>query len=333
MNSFRIDLEEVLHSLQIRNICRIGDEVSFSCPFPEHSHNDEKPSSSINLHSLQWNCFACHRHGTLITFISEHEGVSPIVARRWLRERFGGTFREPQGSFEEELFPSRPNLTTPEQPNPPLSETLIEEFETDWLADTHHATYMAERGFDPQTLNTYQLGWDRWSQRVTLPVRNDFGHLVGFKGRSVDPQARAKYMVLGDSERLQHYGFKPYRTANVVWGIDSIKSNNIILCEGELNALKLRQYGFSDSVGISGSSVSSQQILLLRRFAHNVTMIFDCDLPGVRGMSRAVEGLEGYVHTFITPEHAKDPCEMTQIDVFRLLSRRVSTITNMLKGL
>src|SRR2546423_1848655 len=93
----------MLDALGIRNIARRGVEIAFSCPFPDHQFGDSNPSAAMNEETTAWNCKSCHRAGNAATFLAEFAGISELLARRYLRERYGSDFREPAGTFGHEI--------------------------------------------------------------------------------------------------------------------------------------------------------------------------------------------------------------------------------------
>lgn len=87
----------MLTALGMRNITIQDDEVKFSCPFPGHSHGDQHPSACMNMGTTAFICFGCKERGNAVSFLSKLENISPMMAARFLRERYEGGWKEPDG--------------------------------------------------------------------------------------------------------------------------------------------------------------------------------------------------------------------------------------------
>jgi DNA primase len=227
----KVKVREVLDYYSIRNLREIGDEIQFSCPFPEHKRGDQNPSSSINTENGKWHCFGCGRSGSLVSFISEFEGIPYSQASRWLREAYGGGFKF--GTKEKSLVQSLREITERRSNTPRsdhLSEDVLRQFEVDWdvVYDEELRgrevpkvfSYLFRRGFEPATLNDFEIGFDPKSGRLTIPYRNSEGQLVGFKGRAGNSHDQPKYIGIGDGEKPR-YGFPRLKTADYVFALDT----------------------------------------------------------------------------------------------------------------
>jgi DNA primase len=178
---------------------------------------------------------------------------------------------------------------------------------------------MLDRAFHPDTLNEWGIGWDMISQRISIPIKDDLGNLVGFKGRAID--SLPKYLVLGGDE----YGFETYNVSRVLFGLDKAKEfiqDEMILVEGELNAIALHQAGYKNAVGISGRNLSEQQEGLIKKYCSIVTFIFD----ETRDTMNAARSLENSVVVRVVPQHEKDPADMNKDEIDSLLDARRSSI-------
>ena len=125
---------------------------------------------------------------------------------------------------------------------------------------------MLDRGFTPGDLDDWGIGYDHDSQRITIPVCDADGNLVGFKGRAWRKKAHPKYLVLGDKEgRRERYGFPTFDKSRVVFGLDRAADSvtqKLVLVEGEIDVMSLWVMGIPAS-GVGGSSACRQ-----RRPAH-----------------------------------------------------------------
>lgn len=301
-------VEDFLNELGMHNVRRDGVEWFFSCPFPGHAHGDSNPSSSMQEGTTLVHCFSCGFSGNAISFLAELEGISPLKARRFIRERFGDGFREPETTFWNEVESS---LGSGEAPIKNIRRNIIlDEHEadrrTEW-DDDEGLDYFISRGFTLKTIREFKIGYDIISDRISIPIRDPHGNLIGFKGRAYKPDMMPRYKILGGVE----YGFEPYEANRALFNSDKVHDNlPVIVCEGELNALKIHQYGFHNAVGISGKILSSWQASLLTSMTSHVTLIFDEDYDALK----AAEKLES-INVRIVGAREKDPADMDADEV------------------
>lgn len=347
-----VDVEEFLTAMRIRNLYRASWEYwRFSCPFPGHAHGDEDPSAQMRDDDTRWTCHACKRGGNAITFLAEYEGVSTLEARRWLREAFGDGFREPEGGAAAEwdahfAGPSSGAADChPQQVY--LPEDMLDRYRMDWIdafcewsetKDQLALGYMFNRGFEPETLIEWEIGYDERGGRFTIPIRDEEGKLVGFKGRAWDPQRKPKYLVLGDAPgRPVRFGFPTYEKSMIVFGLNRAKHDGtLILVEGELNVIAMHQKGWPECVAIAGSSLSDHQARLIRGAAERVVLLFDSDPAGdVATWGRddgpihhpgAVDMLEPFMNVWVCPEHEGDPASMDPTEIEDCLASAGSSL-------
>lgn len=331
----KIDVEDYLNELGLNNVQRKGDQVWFSCPLSGHMGVDKTPSASMELGTTRMHCFGCNFSGNAVSFLSELEGVSPLKARKWLRERFNIGYYEPKEGFSSAIHKKLERIQkrlTEKPRSTSLHSTLLDEREVtkrsvdwykvfkDWqdiIEEAYPLAYMLDRGFHPTTLDKWAIGWDMISQRISIPIRDEHGNLVGFKGRAVDFLPR--YLVLGGPE----YGFDTYNVSNVLFGLSLVDDpTELIVVEGELNCIAMHQKGYTNTVGISGKILSDNQINLIKKYANSVLFIFD----EVKDTLNAAYSLRETIPTFVAPQHSKDPADMSQGDLQKLLAGSRSAI-------
>lgn len=274
----KVDTEHFLECMEVRNLNReTEEEWRFSCPFTGHAHGDADPACKMNDETTQWFCHGCKRYGNAITFLAEHEGVSPLTARRWIRDEYDSVWREPEGGATGQWRRRFQNPETGSEVNPPLDEELLDDFPSTPQSEE----YLRQRGFSGRIILDWELGWDPRSEMVTIPVRDDEGRLVGIKGRAVDPEAKPKYKAIGDAtSSYTRYGFPTYEKSRVVFGLDRVDPGWLVVCEGELNVIALHQMNVTNAVGIAGSNLSEIQAALLINKADEITLWLDEDQAG-----------------------------------------------------
>jgi DNA primase len=297
-----IDAKDLLISTGIRNVSVSGSEITFSCFSDNHLHGDNNPSARMNVNTTLWYCAGCKICGNAITFLSQYKQISQSTARRLLEERYGGELTSPieDLSKEVERIMSDDKKIIDDRRAP--SEEWIEKFELD-EAPSLAVDYMIDRGFESKTLIDWEVGYDHYSNRITIPIRDHKGKLVGFKGRQANDDKYSsypRYMNLGDKPGFNRYGFDPYCKSEYVFGLDRIYNNNInnsyqtILCEGELNVLALYQHGFT-GLSVAGSEFSHRQAELIITYLNSVTVYFDNDESGRKGTKKVIEMLSPYI--------------------------------------
>lgn len=331
-----VDVVDFLSSLGVRNVRLIGDEVSYSCPFSGHSHGDSSPSASMNVDTTAYYCFGCHSKGNAVTFLSLFDGISPVRAMHYIRERYGGGWKEPEGSVAQEIekmLQTAPTLLEHKH-NMILDKCYALDYAIDWnlVASTQDApedlTYPLRRGLTPETLTRYEFGYDDLSRRTTLAMRDRHGNLVGFKGRDVTNTHGARYLVLGG----RRYGFEPYKASLVVWGIHDVqpRDGRVILAEGEWNAVKLRQLGYLEAVSAGSSKFSDEQASLLASVCSEVVLFYDSDTAGQIGERQAADALCRRINVRYVSEHEGDAMDMDSEAVEKLLTNTHSYTMKMI---
>lgn len=330
-----IDVVDFLSSLGVRNVRLAGDEVSYSCPFSGHSHGDSSPSASMNVDTTAFYCFGCHAKGNAVTFLSIFDGISPVRAAFYIRERYAGGWKEPVGSVADEIegLISAPQVVLEQAHNKIIDERFALDFSIVWslVAETESAhedlTYPLRRGLSAETLTRFEFGYDEMSRRTTLAIRDRHGNLVGFKGRDVTGTHGARYLVLGGNR----YGFDPYKAALIVWGAHDVKpdAGRIILAEGEWNAVKLRQLGYP-AVSAGSSTFSNEQASLVASLCSEVVLFYDSDNAGQIGERQAADALCRKVKVLYVPEHEGDPMDMDSGAVETLLKNTLSHTTRLI---
>lgn len=332
----KVDVYEFLNELGMNNVREENKDVWYSCFSDQHYRGDANPSASMEKGTTRFYCFSCGMHGNAVSFLAELENVSPIQAAIWIKERFIGTSIPDQATILDnvkEILNSKPKIKASEKLE------AIEEIEAtrrliDWKSQKawfafsgdmrdeidRPVMYMFDRGFEPEVLDKFQVGWDKISERISIPVRTEDGKLVGFKARSIDRQPR--YIVLGGPE----YGFDPYPTRKILFGLDKAEiKDEIIVCEGELNAIALHQHGYTNAVGISGKVISDEQAELIKKHGQKAVLIFD----EVEDAITNAKKIRATIPTAIIPEHDKDPAEMDATEIAWLLQSKKSSLISL----
>lgn len=333
----KVDVYEFLSELGLNNVREERNDVWYSCFSDQHYRGDVNPSASMEKGTTKFYCFACGMHGNAVSFLAELENVSPIQSAIWIKERFVGASVPDQETLVENVkkaLERKTNQRSHGEQNVLLDEIQVQKRRLDWSSeeawlaysgpdvDTNDTPiiYMLDRGFSSEILNKFEIGWDKISERISIPVRDADGNLIGFKGRSIERMPR--YIVLGGPE----YGFEPYQTKQILFGLDKVgKVEELIVCEGELNAIAMHQHGYTNTVGISGKILSDEQCELIKNYGKKVVLIFDEEEDAIN----AAKKLRRFIPTAIVPDHDKDPADMDATEIAWLLQSQKSSLISL----
>ncbi len=317
----RINIVEVVsESVKLK---KTGKNFTGFCPFHP---NTRTPAFVIFPDTGTWRCFgACNEGGDVFGFLMKKEGWDFPETLRYLAGKAGIEIRPQTHRQEAEeqshqrlrdlletavkfyrhnLLQSQSGQSVLEYLNKRnLSNEILEVFEIGFAPDSWDATrtYMLERGHSEQELIDTGLvsqrdsggTYDRFRNRIMIPIRDARGRMSGFGARIVDPEDVPKFLnspqtVLFDKGRLL-YGLDKSRKA--------IRSaNQAVIVEGYMDVIGLYQAGFKNAVSPMGTALSERQLRLLKRFSRNMILALDPDLAGsratLRGLNVARETLD-----------------------------------------
>ena len=303
----------------------VGDFVSLKkrgvnylglCPF----HNEKTPSFVVSPAKGIYKCFGCGKAGNAINFIMEHEHYSYPEALRFLAKKYNI-------EIEEEAMTPEMQLQIDERESLFTLNTFVNNYFQENLFNTDEGkaiglTYFKEREFLEVTIKKFQLGyaldkWDDYSRhalengfkkevlfktgvtidkgdkmmdrfrgRVIFPIHNLTGKVIGFGGRILSKdKSTAKYVNSPQSEIYDKsktlYGI--YFARNAI-----LKNNRCYLVEGYTDVISMHQAGIENVVASSGTSLTVDQIKLIKRFTPNITILYDGDPAGIKASFRGI---------------------------------------------
>ena len=344
----RETVEQILSAARIEEV--VGEFVSLKkrganyiglCPF----HNEKTGSFNVNPARNIFKCFGCGKGGDSAKFLMEHEHITYPEALRYLAKKYNIQIEEKELSPEERMAQTEREKmfninafadkyfvdtlwNTDEGKSVGLEyfrergylNPIIEKFHlgyspAKWEAFTEYAK---QNGYDPEFLEKVgfcikrQNGeyYDRYHGRVMFPIHNLTGKVIGFGGRilNTDPEKKlAKYQNSPESEI--------YQKKETLYGIYFAKSaivnkDECILVEGYFDVLRMHQIGIENVVASSGTSLTTEQIRLIKRYTKNITMLYDGDDAGIHAALRGTdmilaEGMNVRV-VVLPPEHDPD---------------------------
>ena len=281
------------------------------CPF----HNEKTPSFHVLQDKQFYHCFGCKKGGGVINFIMEIENLSYPDAIRFLAKRVNIEVPEDRESADADRLRKRllnlnrdaarwyyDVLQSPDGAavrayldKRAISRKIAVRFGMGASPDSWDALLraMTAKGYTKQELLTAGLivanknggFYDKFRNRLMLPVIDVRGDVVGFGSRVID-KSEPKYMNSTETP--------VYSKRRVLYGLNLAKKTkrpNMILCEGNLDVVTLHQAGFDNAVASMGTALTTEQIRLLGRYTKELVLCYDNDNAGQLATQRALEML------------------------------------------
>ena len=303
----RNDIADVVSSYV--TLTRKGSNLFGLCPF----HNEKTPSFSVAPDKQIYHCFGCKKGGSVINFIMEIEGLSFPEAVAFLAKRANlplpaeeeqtGADRMRRRVLELNRTAARWYYEQLQQPQGAAVQSYLDRRQirkniavrfgmgaslNEWDALT---CAMRAKGYSKEELLAAGLAaagknggiYDKFRNRLMLPVIDSRGDVVGFGSRVID-NSSPKYM-----NTTETVAFSKRR---VLYGLNLAKKTkrpNIILCEGNLDVVTLHQAGFDNAVASMGTALTQEQVRLLSRFTKELVLCYDNDKAGQLATDRALE--------------------------------------------
>jgi DNA primase len=322
-----IDVEDMLDTLEIKSTIS-HENATFLCPF----HHEVKPSARMSARTTAWLCNGCGEKGkNAISFFAKLRGISMSESKRMLEERYGGMLIAALDNLEEEVTRNLNSVEhKPEKRIAPTEEWVEMFFSALWSDDVwsdgipeavmQSRGYILGRGFSMDTLTSWCIGYDWHSNRLAIPVRDGAGKLIGFKGRAWEPERHPKYLVIGDSPNpnaKSRYNFQTYRKSEVVFGLDRCEPypDRMIVVEGELNVLAMKEHGWENVVAVAGAEFSATQAqLIIERAEGEVIVFFDDNSANVRrAAEEGRQGIDAGLQGSVKLVHAISPHRLVRV--------------------
>ena len=308
-------IEEVVGdyvNLKRRGVNQIG-----LCPF----HDEKTPSFTVSPAKGIFKCFGCGESGNSIGFVMKHEQLSFPEAVRLIAEKYNFELEETEQTAEEQqLRDERESLFIITKFAKEYFESNL--FETD-AGKTLGLSYFKERGYTEQTIKKFGLGFalegfhnflnhatekqyevdllmkagliaeknsnrfDFFRNRVMFPILNTSGKVVAFAGRTLQTEKKIpKYINSAESDI--------YNKSRILYGLyhaktEIRKQDNCFIVEGYTDVISLHQAGVENVVATSGTSLTNDQVRLMKRYSQNITLLFDGDQAGLNAALRGVD--------------------------------------------
>lgn len=288
------------------------------CPF----HNEKSPSFTVSPAKEIYKCFGCGKSGNTITFLMEHEKHNYVEALKWLAARYHIEVEETETSPEQkQLVQTADSLH--------IINGFAQKFFTDKLFNSEEGqaialSYLKERGFREPIIEKFQIGFnpeardtltralvdnqfnkellpktglvtlrnndemiDNYRGRIIFPIHGNTGKIIGFGAR-----------VIGKSDRGPKYINTPenevYSKSKILYGTYFAKSaidkaDECLLVEGYTDVVSLHQAGIENVVASGGTSLTTDQLRLIKKYTNNLTILYDGDSAGIKAALRGLD--------------------------------------------
>ena len=320
----RSTIERILDAAQIVDVVqefvqlkKRGVNYLGLCPF----HNEKTPSFTVSPSKEIFKCFGCGKVGNSVNFVMEHEHLTYPEALKFLARKYHIEVVEKELTQEEiEKQNERESLLV-------VSSYAARQF-TENLFHSDEGisiglTYFKERGFRQDTLKKFEVGYsfdkrdafsrkaledgyrqdflvktglsiqhedklfDRFSSRVMFPIHSLSGQVLGFGGRILKKDVKtAKYLNSPESEI--------YHKSRILYGIYQARKSitqedRCYLVEGYTDVMSLHEANVENVVASSGTSLTQEQVRLIKRFTQNITILYDGDAAGIKASIRGID--------------------------------------------
>ncbi|WP_294311499.1 DNA primase [uncultured Chryseobacterium sp.] len=302
---------------------RAGSNYKGLSPF----HDEKTPSFVVSASKQIWKDFSTGKGGTAISFLMEIENFTYPEALRHAAKKYGIEIEEDQKDFSEEAKMAQSerdqlykihevandffqnflweveegkNIGLSYFKERELRDDIIKKFQLGYSPEKKNAftEYALEKGYSKDLLEKSGLsifpenspgGIDRFRERVMFPIHSFSGRVLGFGARILRNNVKtAKYLNSPETEI--------YHKSNVLYGLNQSKQaisrkNVCLLVEGYMDVISLHMSGIENVVASSGTSLTTEQIKLIKRLTENVTILFDGDNAGIKASFRSIDML------------------------------------------
>ncbi len=335
----RLNIADVLSGyIQLK---KSGANFKAVCPF----HNEKSPSLMVSTQKQIWHCFGCGEGGDIFGFVMKYENLEFRDALKLLADKAGVKLP----SFR----PRDKNVIDKEEQLYKINDFAARFYHEILIKGKLAAPreYLKKRGLAPLIITQWQIGfapegfhtleqvlvkkkvalsdlvaagvsaknergqiYDRFRGRITFPIFNSVGNIVGFSARILmDDGKSAKYINSPETAI--------YNKSKVLFGFNFARTeirqkDEVIVVEGQMDCIACHQAGFKNVVASSGTALTAEQLTIIGRFTKNVKFCFDADAAGLMATRRAVENAlaQGFTIKILSLIGAKDADELIKKD-------------------
>jgi DNA primase len=282
--------------------------------------NEKTPSFFVSPAKGIFKCFSTGIGGNVVNFLMQHEKITYPEALHYLARKYNIEIIEKEESLQErQLKNDRESLLS-------INQFACQYFMDTLHTPEGKAiglSYFAERGFREDIIARFQLGYaredrnaftrtaqekaykldyliktgltiprensnyDRFHGRVIFPIHGLTGQILGFAGRIMKSDEKiAKYINSPESDI--------YHKSDILYGLffsrqSILKNDKCYLVEGYTDVISMNQAGMENVVASSGTSLTTNQIRLIKRFTRNITILYDGDEAGIKASLRGID--------------------------------------------
>lgn len=335
----RIDLVDLAKGYM--TLRQAGRNFKAICPF----HQEKTPSLMIAPDKQIWHCFGCGEGGDIFTLVQKMEGVDFYDSLKLLAEKAGVELQKNEGftkhkqqleqikdinGLAAEFYFKALKLSKSGQiareyvQKRGLNDSVIQKFKIGYAPDLWEAlsSFLQKRNFSTQQIVEAGLGIftkkgtvvDRFRQRLMFPIWETNGKVVGFTGRVLRETDNPKYLNTSATKAFDKS--KLWYALNFAKNIIRDKKE-VLVGEGQMDVIACHQYGFENAICSSGTAITLQQIIILKRIADTIILAFDKDEAGKKaGYKLTGMALEvGMQVKIVDLGKYKDPDEMIRSDL------------------
>lgn len=312
----RIDIIDVVG--EFVKLKKRGANYLGLCPF----HGEKSPSFTVSPSKEIYKCFGCGKSGNTITFLMEHEKYTYVETLKWLAARYNIEVEETEVTDEQKQKQLASESIF-------IINSFAQKFFAQQLTETEEGQSFAlnyledQRGFKREIIDKFQLGYnpqakdtfakaalqnqynhevllktglvvsrydelvDNYRGRIIFPIHNNSGKIIGFGARVIGKADKApKYINTPENEL--------YVKSRILYGsyfarqsID--KLDECLLVEGYTDVISLHQAGIENVVASGGTSLTSDQLRLVKKYTNNLTIIYDGDSAGIKAALRGLD--------------------------------------------
>ncbi len=356
-------IEELENSIDIVDLVwkyarlkKVGANYKSLCPFPGHS--EKTPSFVVSPSKQIAYCFGCHKWWWPIKFVMDIENCEFKESVEILWNLTGVKVKWFENMKDKEVIKNEKNLYTLYKDianyyksslkkyseiqeyvkNRWLNEESIETFSLGYSDDWINLyNYLKEKWYDDNVIQESQVFLDIWRRkdkfiwRVIFPIKNHRWDTVAFAWRIINS---------GEPKYLNSPASRIYDKSNILYGLfearqEITKKDFVIITEGYMDTISLHQYGFKNTVAVSGTALTEKHLILLKRLTNKIYLCFDNDKAWEQAIRLSLEILKNkwFEVKIIVMEGWKDPDELLKswVDFNEFIKNAVSPVVFFIK--
>ncbi len=311
----RIDIIDIVG--EFVKLKKRGTNYLGNCPF----HNEKTPSFTVSPAKEIYKCFGCGKSGNSITFLMEHEKYSYVEALRWLAARYNIEIEETEVSPAQKI--AQQTADSLYAINHFAMEFFTKQYWDTEAGATIAQSYMQHRGFLKPIVEKFKVGYnpserdslakallqnqfnpelfaktglvverngewqDNYRDRIIFPIHNTTGKIIGFGARQIAKNDKSPKYINSPENEI-------YVKSKILYGSYFARTaiNNLdecLLVEGYTDVVSLHQAGIENVVASGGTSLTIDQLRLIKKYTQNLTIIYDGDSAGVKAALRGLD--------------------------------------------